>query len=115
MSIPDWNNSTVWTEISFTWYKRSSLRLPLLKEMDCNHDALWIGKYGPLNRWGVLQLVKRQFAKTEWENKGVNAFREVGKISPLRRYTAAVNSQLAVVGHTRGLARLTQFGPTERM
>ena len=81
-----------------------------------------MGKYGPLTRWGVLQLVKRQCAKAEVEHKGVHAFRRAAAaqmkrlgmndsdilevmgwkdVTMLRRYTAAVATELAQAAHVR--------------
>jgi integrase len=128
MGIPDWDNSTVWVD-GKTGQRLVPLGTNALRSIDryarkwsVSSNALWMGKYGPLTRWGVLQLVQRQCAKAGVEHKGVHAFRRAAAaqmkrlgmndsdilevmgwkdVTMLRRYTAAVATELAQAAHIR--------------
>jgi integrase/recombinase XerD len=128
MGIPDWDNSTVWVD-GKTGQRLIPLGTNALRSIDryarkwsVANNALWMGKYGPLTRWGVLQLVQRQCAKAGVEHKGVHAFRRAAAaqmkrlgmndsdilevmgwkdVTMLRRYTAAVATELAQAAHVR--------------
>jgi site-specific recombinase XerD len=128
MGIPDWDNSTVWVD-GKTGQRLVPLGTNALRSIDryarkwnVSKGQLWMGKYGPLTRWGVLQLVQRQCAKAEVEHKGVHAFRRAAAahmkrlgmndsdilevmgwkdVTMLRRYTAAVAGELAQAAHSR--------------
>ena len=128
MGLPDWDTSTVWVD-GKTGQRLIPLGTNALRSVDryarkwnVTGDDLWMGKYGPLTRWGVLQLVQRQCAKAGVEHKGVHAFRRAAAaqmkrlgmndsdilevmgwkdVTMLRRYTAAVATELAQAAHVR--------------
>ena len=128
MSIPDWDNSTVWVD-GKTGQRLVPLGTNALRSIDryarkwnVTDGNLWMGKYGPLTRWGVLQLVQRQCTKAGVEHKGVHAFRRAAAaqmkrlgmndsdilevmgwkdVTMLRRYTAAVATELAQAAHVK--------------
>ena len=69
MGIPDWDTSTVWVD-GKTGQRLIPLGTNALRSVDryarkwsVSRGNLWMGKYGPLTRWGVVQLVQRQCAK----------------------------------------------------
>ena len=75
MGIPDWDNSSVWVD-GKTGQRLVPFGTNTLRSIDryarkwhVVDGELWMGKYGPLTRWGVLQLVQRQCAKAEVEHK----------------------------------------------
>ena len=91
--------------------------------------ALWRGKKGRLAESGVFQMIQRLSRKADVEFKGVHAFRRAAAaqmkrlgmndsdilevmgwkdITMLRRYTAAVASELAQQAHIR-------FSPADSM
>ncbi len=128
MDLPDWSSSTIWVN-----GKTGDRLIPLgtnsLRAVDryvrrwkVVGGPLWRGKYGPLTRWGVGQMVRRQCNVAGVEHKGVHAFRRAAAaqmkrlgmndsdilevmgwrdVTMLRRYTAAVASELAKAAHTR--------------
>ena len=128
MGIPDWDTSTVWVD-GKTGQRLIPLGTNALRSVDryarkwsVSRGNLWMGKYGPLTRWGVVQLVQRQCAKAGVEHKGVHAFRRAAAaqmkrlgmndsdilevmgwkdVTMLRRYTAAVATELAQAAHIR--------------
>ena len=128
MGIPDWDTSTVWVD-GKTGQRLIPLGTNALRSVDryarkwkVSNGNLWMGKYGPLTRWGVVQLVQRQCAKAGVEHKGVHAFRRAAAaqmkrlgmndsdilevmgwkdVTMLRRYTAAVATELAQAAHIR--------------
>jgi len=84
--------------------------------------VLWRGKKGPLTGSGVFQLVRRLCRRAGVEDKGVHAFRRAAAaqmkrlgmndsdileimgwkdVTMLRRYTAAVASELAQLAHEK--------------
>jgi site-specific recombinase XerD len=87
-----------------------------------NNGTLWWGEHGPLTESGVLQLVRRLCRRAGVQHKGVHAFRRAAaaqmkrlgmndsdilevcgwkSVTMLRRYTAAVNEELAQLAHQR--------------
>lgn len=128
MAIPDWDTSTVWVD-GKTGQRLIPLGTNALRSIDryarkwnVSNGDLWMGKYGPLTRWGIVQLIQRQCAKASVEHKGVHAFRRAAAaqmkrlgmndsdilevmgwkdVLMLRRYTAAVSSELAGKAHRR--------------
>jgi len=85
-----------------------------------NNGTLWWGEHGPLTESGVLQLVRRLCQRAGVQHKGVHAFRRAAaaqmkrlgmndsdilevcgwkSVTMLRRYTAAVNEELAQRAH----------------
>ncbi len=135
MGLPDWSSSTVWVN-----GKTGDRLIPLgtnsLRAVDryvrrwkVNGGALWRGKYGPLTRWGIGQLIERQCKSAGIEHKGVHAFRRAAAaqmkrlgmndsdilevmgwkdVTMLRRYTAAVATELAQAAHVR-------YSPADRL
>lgn len=135
MSMPDWSSSTVWvngkTGDRLVPLGTNSLRAVdrYLRRWKVSGGPLWRGKYGPLTRWGIGQLVGRQCKKAGVEHKGVHAFRRAAAaqmkrlgmndsdilevmgwkdVTMLRRYTAAVASELAHRAHVR-------YSPADRL
>ena len=128
MGIPDWDTSTVWVD-GKTGQRLIPLGTNTLRSIDryarkwnVSNGDLWMGKYGQLPRWGIVQLVRRQCIKAGVEQKGVHAFRRAAAaqmkrlgmndsdilevigwtdMTMLRRYTATVATELAQAAHTR--------------
>ncbi len=100
-----------------------------VRRWSINFGPLWHGIRGPLTESGVLQIVKRLCASAGVDFKGVHAFRRAAAaqmkrlgmndsdilevmgwkdLTMLRRYTAAVASELAQRAHVR-------YSPADRL
>ena len=128
MEVPDWDTSTVWVD-GKTGQRLVPLGTSTVRSIDryarkwnVRNGPLWRGKAGLLTRWGVVQLIRRQCLKADVEHKGVHSFRRAAAaqmkrlgmndsdilevmgwkdVVMLRRYTAAVASELANSAHRR--------------
>lgn len=128
MGLPDWQQSCVVVD-GKTGVRRVPLGSASLQAVDryvrrrrIREGVLWRGKKGPLTVSGVHQLIGRLCRRAGVEDKGVHAFRRAAAaqmkrlgmndsdilevmgwkdITMLRRYTAAVASELAQAAHRR--------------
>ena len=128
MGQPDWVNRTV-TVDGKTGVRIVPLGDTSLVEVQryqrrwkLRGDSLWQGKKGKINESGVFQMIRRLCNKAGVEFKGVHAFRRAAAaqmkrlgmndsdilevmgwkdVTMLRRYTAAVATELAQAAHVR--------------
>lgn len=135
MRLPDWGNRTV-TVDGKTGVRIVPLGDTALVEIQryqrrwkLKSDPLWLGKKGKINESGVFQMIRRLCRRADVEFKGVHAFRRAAAaqmkrlgmndsdilevmgwkdVTMLRRYTAAVATELAQAAHVR-------YSPTDAL